>query len=67
MIINKKVHELLEKKNTKIRKRIIGLLNEDRTCIYEYGDTIYLEGYVPNYAYDFLKRFLKREFHKRVF
>ena len=67
MIINKKVHELLEKKNTKIRKRIIGLLNEDRTCIYEYEDTIYLEGYVPNYAYDFLKRFLKREFHKRVF
>ena len=67
MIINKKVHELLEKKNTKIRKRIIGLLNEDRTCIYEYEDEIFLEGYVPNYAYDFLKRFLKREFHKRVF
>ena len=67
MIINKKVWELLEKKNTKIGNRIIGLLDKDRTGIYEDEDTIYLEGYVPNYAYDFLKRFLKREFHKRVF
>ena len=67
MIINKKVHELLEKENTKTGNRIIRLLNKDRTYIYEYEDIIYLQGHVPNYAYDFLKRFLKREFHKRVF
>ena len=67
MIINKKVYELLEKKNTKIGNRIIRLLNKDRTGICEYKGVIYLEGYVPNYAYDFLKRFLKIEFHKRVF
>jgi len=60
MIINKKVWELLEKENTKAGNRIIGLLNKDRTYIYEQEDAIFLEGYVPNYAYDFLQRFLKR-------
>jgi len=62
--ITEDFHEWVKSKDGKIYKRVDKFMDKDCFIVVLHNGIVWTEGYVPNYVYETLKRFIKEKGYK---